>query len=309
MARRQAVRVRTSRRGFARRLAEVLSVTWRPFVFWVLPAVVLIAACAIGLRASQSCVRHSPEYRITAPRIMAPSPTPPWWNKGVEDQINDSAAFAAGESILDDTILSRIADGYRKCPWVKTVRSVKKHFPNRIDVDLTLRTPAAAVACNTRQGILYCLVGDDGVRLPRVYAQWPMPGLRIPLITGARGAPGRPGEPWREASVAEAIQIVQFIRSSAAVSKAVSIKEVNVSNYHGRDDPAKSEFVLVAENNFVIWWGRAPGTDRPGELKVQDKLANFEQFLTADSPTSGKELDLRFPRYVSRRPGSDGDNS
>ncbi len=308
--RRQAVRVKSSGPGHRERLLDLLSAAWRPFVTWVLPSVVLLTLCVGGLYLCRSYVVASEKYRVVAPKLALPEPKPQWWEKGFEKQINRACAFAEGASILEKSLLQQIADGYQRCPWVKQVRWVKKQFPNRVEASILIRWPRAAVALGARRGLRYYLVGEDAVRLPKTYQHWPQPGLNVPFITGTGAAPPPPGRPWPERSVLHAIEIVGVLKSSNVIKNSVNITAVDVSNYEGRLDRTKSEFLVLAENNCVIEWGRAPGTDKPGELPVEEKIAKFERFLAEGNPTSNRTLDLRFAGrvVVSRRYGTNGDN-
>jgi len=266
--------------------------------------------CVGGIHLCRSYVERSAKYRVCAPKLALPQPTPRWWRSEFNDQINQACSFANGVSIFDDSLLGEIAKGYGRCPWVKRVQWVRKQFPNRVEANIVIRWPRAAVAVNTGRGIVYYLVGGDGVRLPKEYRTWPQPGLNVPFITGVRVGPPRRGEPWAQDAVKEAIAIVETLRASDIINRGVNITAVDVSNYGGRINGARSEFLVLAENNCVIEWGRALSTDRPGELSVREKIAKFERFLAERNPTSNRTLDLRFAGrvVVSRRNHTDGDS-
>jgi len=312
--RRRGGRIKSTGPGFGRRAAGVFTLAGRPFLVWVLPAVVLVALCAGGLYLCRSHVVASGAYTVMAPKIHLPKDqkaTPLWWEKEFEDQINRTCAFADGASALDGDLLTKIAAAYQQSPWVKRVLWVRKRFPNRIEASIDIRWPRAAVAFRTPRGPRYYLVGEDGIRLPKIYDAWPQKDLNVPFITGSRVQPPTPGEPWGEGSVAAAIEIVELLKASDIIRRGVNITAVGVGNYLGRESRTKSEFVVFAERNCVIEWGRAPSTDRPGELPVKEKIAKLERFLSEQNPTSNRTLDLRFKGrvVVSRRYDADGDNS
>jgi len=305
--RRRAVKLKSSGPGVVGRLARAASAAWRPFLVWVVPSVSLVAICVGGLHFCRRHVMTSPEYRVAAPKVSRPNA--PWWEKAFGEEIDKSCAFAGGASILDDELLEKIAAGYARCPWVKEVTSLDKQFPNRVAAEISVRWPAAAVEVMTSRGRRYVLVGDDGVRLPKTYATWPQRGLDVPFIVGVRAAAPDAGEAWRDRSVTDAIAIVRLLRQSEVVRGAINITAVDVSNSGGRISNARSEFLVLAENNCVIEWGRAPGTSQPGELPGEEKIRKFESFLAESNQTSNRTLDLRFAgRVVSRRIGTDGDN-
>lgn len=306
--RRKAVKVRRGP-GAGARLRGVLAVASRPTLTLLVPAAALAAACALGLHIAQRHVAASHEYRIAAPRIALPSTAPPWWEKEFEDQINAACAFANGKSVFEAGVLEAVAEGYLRCPWVKRVLWVEKRFPNRISASVELRMPAAAVVQPSGQGYAFYLLGDDGVRLPKVYTQWPRPGLQVPCVTGVACAPPEPGHVWPEKSVLHAVHIARLLQSSEVVRRALNVTAVDVANYGGRADCGRSEFVVLTANRCVIEWGRSPDTEQVGELPVSEKIAKLERFLIDNNPTANRTLDLRFPGrvVVSRRSGTDGD--
>ena len=312
-SRRQAVKIRRTGPSLGERARAALRVVWRPLVIWVLPTAVLITACWAGLRACRSYVAGAPGYHVVAPKIGTPDPRPDWWGMA-EDQINAACASTLTDetSILDESVLERIAEGYGRCPWIKDVQWVRKQFPNRVEANLLVRWPAAAVRIETDAGFTYCLVGEDGVRLPKSYHDfdWPPPGLDVPYITGVAAPVPEPGEPWGEASVADAIAIVAGLRESEIIKEAVHITEVDVSNHGGRARPTESEFLVHAEGNCVIEWGRAPDTNRPGELTVRKKIEKLERYLADGNPIRNRTLGLRFAgrRVVRRRHAAHGDS-
>ena len=82
-----------------------------------------------------------------------------------------------------------------------------------------------------------------------------------------------------------------------------------MSNSDGHN-PSRSPFRVLAENNCEIHWGRAPDTEKPGELPVAEKIQKLERFILQGHPTSNRVLSIRFPgaAVVVRRLITDGDN-
>jgi hypothetical protein len=286
----------------------VLRAAWRPAVVWVLPAAALAAIVLLGLHWSRAYVAASPKYRVASVRITWEGQVTPWWEEASREDVDAACAAVNGLDMLDPSLVDTIAESLGRSPWVREVRSVTKRFPHQVDVSIVPRRPAAAVRLKTRRGLTYHVVGEDAVRLPVTYATWRPPGLHVPYITGTGGPLPEPGEAWGEPSVAAAIEIARLLRSSGRIRRAVHVTEVDVSNYGGRRDRTKSEFLVHAENDCVIRWGRAPGTDKPGELPVAEKIAKFERYLAEQNPTSNRTLDLRFAgrMVVDRRFHWDG---
>jgi hypothetical protein len=133
----------------------------------------------------------------------------------------------------------------------------------------------------------------------------------VPFIVGVGAPAPEPGERWPERSVTDAVRIVRRLNASEEVRRRIHITAVDVSNYKGRRNPSESEFLVLAEGNCVIAWGRAPGTDQVGELPVDEKVAKLERYLREGLPTTNRTLALRFAgrRVVSRRFHADGNSN
>ena len=308
--RRQAVKAKNNGGGWGARLRKFAVVTWRPLLVWILPILCLIIFCVIGLERCKEHVASNTSYRFKAPKL-AVSNSPAWWEKIFDDQINAVVVPLNGTNMLDRDLPERVAQAYLRCPWVKEVRSVKKRFPNTVDVDLVIRMPAAAVAVPAGGGAHYYVIGDDGVRLPRAYSSWPVRGLGVPIIVGLGALPVNAGQRWNQPAIGEAVKLVQLLQSNPGINKHVKVAAVDVSNYGGRINRSQSEMVVITHNGCRIEWGRGPSTNKPGELPVEEKLEKFERFLAEGNPVANRTLDLRFAGRVviSRSIETDGGNS
>jgi len=308
---RQAVKVRPPGSDSDRPLFGLLRRARRPFLVWILPPALMLALCLAGLHFCRSYVEDSGRCCVGEPRLLLPEGLPPEWKKALEKEISPYAAFAKGDRTLDDSLLQKIADGYRRCPWVKDVAWIKRQFPGEIVAKIELRYPGAVVEVKAGRRTAYYLVGRDGVRLPRVYKRWPVPGLNVPCITGVQVGPPLPGELWREKSITDSIQIVGLMKTSEIIKNAVRIRNVDVTNFGGRVDRNESEFLLSDRNDCVFEWGRAPDTAKPGERPVEAKLAEMERVIVEGKLARGRRIPLRFARRpsLSRRRRTDGTSS
>ena len=66
------------------------------------------------------------------------------------------------------------------------------------------------------------------------------------------------------------------------------------------------QFELLTRNGSRILWGRAPGTNHPGELTVEQKIGRLKKYQSDfggfDQPHGPYEIDIRHWREISRRP-------
>jgi hypothetical protein len=70
-------------------------------------------------------------------------------------------------------------------------------------------------------------------------------------------------------------------------------------------DPADMQLQLYSKSGSTIIWGRAPGSDHPGELTPSQKVARLEKYLGEfggfDRPNGPYEIDIRHWQEITRR--------
>lgn len=285
--------------GVLERAGGVMSVCYRPLLMWVLPITLVIGLCAIGAYKCKQSASSSRRYAIAAPQIFTPQKPPMWWDKSIEAEINSHCNKFAGRNIFDPNLAEEVGKAFSESAWVQQVKIVKKHYPNKMDAQIALRVPAAAVvAPNGRGGATYCLVSEDGVRLPKTYGAWPQRGMNVPLISGVTGLHPLVGGKWANPAVEEAIKIHHMLASNQRIRSAIRVAVIDVGNFEGKRDRTQSEITLYGEDGCRIDWGRATTTERPGEIPAKDKIAKLEKYLMDGNMTGKVTIDLRFAGSV-----------
>ena len=74
---------------------------------------------------------------------------------------------------------------------------------------------------------------------------------------------------------------------------------------------AVGQLALRTTGGSRIIWGRAPGSDRPGELSAEQKIGRMEEYLARKGgftdPQGPLEIDIRHWKEITARPlGDDG---
>jgi hypothetical protein len=73
-------------------------------------------------------------------------------------------------------------------------------------------------------------------------------------------------------------------------------------------EPADIVLQLQAKGGSTIIWGRAPGTDHPGELTSAQKVARLDKYVTEfgsfSRPSGPYEIDIRHWQEITRRPAA-----
>jgi hypothetical protein len=223
--------------------------------------------------------------RFAAPDLKT-AVAPKWADSQGEELIRIEGA---GKSIFDPKLVERVGQTFESCPWIRKVTSVERVFPNHILIKFEYRRSHAAV----RRENGYVLVDRDGVRLPGVYVAPPACDRTV-RITGVASHPPEPGRVWQDDSLRAALAMTDFVPESTLLRR-LGIREVDVANFGGRQDPRRSELSLVTSTGCVVAWGRTSQTSRFGDLSTEEKLENLREVLAVYPDLSGlKRVTLYF---------------
>jgi hypothetical protein len=223
--------------------------------------------------------------QFAAPQVKT-AVAPRWANSQGEELVRIEGT---GKSIFDPKLVERVGKTFEECPWVKKVTSVERVFPDRLLIKFEYRKAHAAV----RRENGYVLVDRDGVRLPGVYAT--APACERPVqITGVASLPPEPGKVWDDGALRAAVAMADFIPESTLLRR-LGVREVDVSNFGGRQDPRRSELSLVTSTGCVVAWGRSSQTSKFGDLSTEEKLENLREVLAVYPDLNGlKRVTLYF---------------
>ncbi len=176
-------------------------------------------------------------------------------------------------------------------PEVRSVRSVRRRFPNELDIHVEFRRPRAAVAgAGEMPG--FSVVDGEGVVVSTGHALRPVvEGRLLPIVTGAGGALPKPG-----ATCADDVQAALALLDGLAMWPVTTerqhlalLDEVDVTNFTGRIDPSLPEVVLRAAprtaagarpTDCAVEWGRCG--ERRGEPSFAQKTNHVLRALVAD---------------------------
>ncbi len=217
--------------------------------------------------------------------------TPPWVTGRFSEDIKHVAALSEQYGMYENDLAQRIADVYGGVVLIKKVDSIKRTFPNKLNIKLVLRKPAAVV----RNGNHTYLVDDEGVLLPKEYYALPNAEYDTPCIQSSKLArlPSC-GNTWNDKGVKAGIDLVKFLRANN-IHNLFKIVAVDVSNVCKRRFTGKSDIVLWTENNTQIRWGCSPFCKEPNELTNEDKLQNLLSIAKSEG------TNLRQMEYVDVR--------
>lgn len=260
----------------------------------------LAGVCALWPYAAQRLpsLAKRTEYQTTFSAIqISPTPSGPVPTNLVE-QVERQFDVSQDLSILDERLAGEVAEAFRQHPWVAKVVSVRKSFPAAIRVELEYREPVAMVQVPGGR----IPIDLSGVVLPT--ADFSANDLAsFPVIQNITPSPSlRPGSVWKDPALQSAAKLASLLREKW---KPLKLEAIFVPRGASNDSKEVS-LILIGQGNSRILWGRAPGSDHPGELEPIQKIRRLENYLTEfgdyTQPKGPYEIDIRHWRENSRRP-------
>lgn len=249
-------------------------------------ALIALAAAALwGMAVAQKAVGEKPKYRVYPRRFRAQAP--PW----CADDLAEVQFPRESYSIFDPHLTREVAQAYAQSCWVKAVRRVEKHLPNKLVVELDLRQPAAFVRLASDRAA----IDGEGIYLPLNYRRWDHQARPLPTIYGVEGEPPEPGQVWSDPRVAAATAVLRVLAAQPEVLEQIGI--VDVTNLHGEINPRESEINLFTRrwgHRVVVRWGASPDDRKSMEPSPRKKFDALRRCLEK-SLTGGSSIDLRFP--------------
>ncbi|MBT4864366.1 MAG: hypothetical protein HON53_04485 [Planctomycetaceae bacterium] len=270
------------------------------------PRVLLSLAAAVGLTAALPfCLKRlpnlneQPAYRIRAADISINRP-PRFVPEDLVQQVVEQAELPDDLLLLDEGLVARVAESFGRHPWVAEVIEVKKAVPARLTVTLRYRVPIAMI--KVQQGVYP--VDVEGRLLPPADFSIAETG-QYPLILNVKSMPlGPAGEMWGDTTVVAAARLAGVLQPEWDELKLAAI-------YAPRPKAATQsvgdvQLELLTTDGSHILWGRAPGSDHPGELDPTKKIGRLKKYQADfgkfDDPHGPYEIDIRHWQEISRRP-------
>ncbi|KXK28977.1 MAG: hypothetical protein UZ01_02420 [Candidatus Brocadia sinica] len=225
--------------------------------------------------------------------------TPSWVNDNFSEDIKHIETLNERYDMYENNLTQKIADVYGGIVVVKKVDSIKRVFPNKLNIKLVLRKPVALI----KNGSNAYLVDDECVLLPKEYyklqnVEYDSPCIqsnklaRLPLY----------GSKWNDKGIEAGIELVKFLRANN-IHNLFKVVAVDVSNVCKRRFTGKSDIVLWTESNTQIRWGCSSLCNEPNELSDEEKLQNLLSIARIEG-TNLKQMeyvDVRWKKPLGKR--------
>ena len=208
---------------------------------------------------------------------------PEWIDRDVGAEV--FRAGSLGElSLLDRELTYKVYKAFKMHPWVADVNRVGKRSGGSVVVDLRFRRPVAWVeipASMTSFGTRGKIPVDrEGVLLPTSDLQDRL--SRFPLIRISIPNPepwGLEGQSWGDARIAGAARVADALQGCW---RELGLHWIRLASNSTGDD-REPVFELTTESGDTFAWGRAPGTEQPGELSTAEKLKRLQHEVQQSS--------------------------
>jgi hypothetical protein len=276
---------------------------------WLLrPAILLIVVGAVSAYIAGPVawswlpdLTHRPEYRLKAQEIHF-TEAPPWVPPSFLRNVIREGGLSEELSLLDDGLVGQIAAAFQKDPWVERVVSARKGFLQGVVVVLEYRKPVAFVATDTE----HYPVDKNAILLPP--PNLPPGSDELPVIRNARSTPQGPaGSAWGDRMIEGAARLADVL---GPAWKKLQLESIQIPGAAAAGtSPDEAIYELHSAGGSRIIWGRAPGTDHPGELSPEQKIGRLEDYALRNGGFSDDhgpyEIDIRHWHEITRQPLSE----
>ena len=186
---------------------------------WIV-VVILFVVAPLGLFVAYQqwgdVVFGDQKYRITAETLEI-NPTQPTWIYGnvKAEVIRDGGLEQL--SALETSLTTQMIDAFELHPWVEEVVSLRKEYPNRVQVQLSYRRPVAMVEVFDAETRWISPIDRHGFVLPTdgFTNKLDSPDDYLRIFVGQQLAPGVAGTLWPDVRIRDAAAVANILRQDS----------------------------------------------------------------------------------------------
>lgn len=249
----------------------------------VLISLIVIAMLGYGMQVvwqqvAPMVINREP-YLLSAERITM-TPQPEWISTDIRAEIIQNAGLEQRLSILDDAFMNVVKDAFALHPWIKSVDHITKQYPAGVQVDVTFRTPVAAVEMASEAGMLLVPLDNEAVVLPPA----DVPEIRKRYLPRIQNLVDRPaiGQKWENPRVQGAVDLA--VRLTDVWEDLHLVDIMPSTRPEILDEHRFFVYDLITRGGTRVVWGAAPGMSPPGEADFAAKLERLRRCVTEHGP-------------------------
>ncbi len=276
---------------------------------WLFLLAMIASAVFVGPRLAERLpdLTSRKEYRLRVENLHF-TERPHWVPHDLIGQVAKLENWNAQPiSLLEESCCQEIAEAFSRHPWMKKVERVRLRPGGRVDLEITFRKPVAMVQAG--RGQFYPIDADAILLPPSDFSRADI--KRYPLIENPSTLPQGPaGTYWGDLMVLGAARLAEHLLhpfdETTTHWEHLKLARIELPRRTTAEVDIKDvQYRLITKDGSRILWGRAPGTDHPGELTAEQKIGRLTQYL-ADfgtfRPAHGPlEIDIRHWQEITQR--------
>jgi hypothetical protein len=202
------------------------------------------------------------------PMHVALAAGPAWLEGTLGTRVRARLAELEPAPLRDDGALARLIEGVEgSTGWIRSIDRVEKRYPNRLEVEVTLREPIAMVEAGSR----LALVGADDVVVAFAdEAAGYLESHPLPLVhTSAPLVGVTEGGVVVDALAREGLRVAAELRPHRETLEArgIHVEVIDVTAQERGDGNALTDVELFTRGGLPIEWGRSRSHPRFGALE------------------------------------------
>jgi hypothetical protein len=288
-------------------VARIRRRIFRPSWLFFLALVVTGALAGPRLADRLPDLTDREEYRLRVENIHLQE-LPRWVPPDFINQVGQQENWERQPiSLLEDSCCEHLARAFSRHPWVKQVDQVRLRPGARVELAITFRKPVAMVEAGS--GKFYPIDANAILLPPGDFSRADV--KRYPTIINPSTLPQGPaGTTWGDLMVLGAARLSEHFQQSFD-EKATYWQHLNLASIQLPPRTAAElkiedvQYQILTKDGSRIVWGRAPGTDHPGELSAEQKIGRLTQYLadfgTFRPPHGPLEIDIRHWQEITQR--------
>lgn len=248
------------------------------------PAVLLPAALCLGAVITRPWlsrwlpdISRRSEFALRTDHIRLASDAP-WLPRDYLPRLAATAEIPADASVLDPTIIQRLAGALRADPWVRSLREIRQHRDGGISIDADFRRPVLMV--QTATGV-YPLDREAVLLPPQDFTVDEV--ASYPQARNATSLPSGPaGTVWSDPAIQGAAKLAEELSESdgqRTLWQQFTLQAILLPSPAGiggnRETPL---YVLLTTGGSNLLWGRAPGLEL-NEPSAEQKIERLRYYL------------------------------
>jgi len=237
--------------------------------WWRLPLLATALAAGIWwLPRLPPLAERSRRAFLVDPARLEIAQAPAWFGGSVEGSLRDALERLSPAPLRSDEEIRALTHELAAASgWIGAIERVEKRYPNRLEVEFSLRRPIALL--ESERGLL--LADAAGIVVSRAAdAADYLERHELPLVNAPRPLRAvAPGAAVSDPAIEEGLRVAQELglHGGMLASRGLRIEVIDVTAAARSGGRALTEVELYTRDGLAIEWGRSSGHPRFGALE------------------------------------------